>query len=146
MSEDPPNGGRIVEGADQAHLAPTVWTRQHVDRKHAAHQRRPGPSVRGAGGPGAGLELEGVVVRGRAAVAELEHDAAVLGESEPILRDGAPQQLPAELVEALTILPVHGDISVKVEPVEVSVPGPTGGDSSSIRVLPQEFPSMFFPS
>jgi hypothetical protein len=36
---------------------------------------------------------------------QLEHNAAVLGEPEPILRDGGPQQVAAELVQALAILP-----------------------------------------
>ena len=54
---------------------------------------------------------------------ECEHDATVLGEADSILRDGGPQQVPAELFEALAILLVHGDIAVLAGIVGASVQG-----------------------
>jgi hypothetical protein len=56
-------GGR----GDDPQSAATVGTGENIEIEHAAHQRGPGPRVRGTGGAGVGLERARVGVRGGAA-------------------------------------------------------------------------------
>jgi hypothetical protein len=68
---------------------------------------------------------------------QLEHDAAVLAEPEPILRDRRPQQVSAELLAPLAILPADRHVRVKVEALDMGVPGPARGDPLGLGVAPQ---------
>jgi hypothetical protein len=85
--------------------------------------------TRGRGGQGGqqreqiqGLEDE-VARPVRPCRLELEDDAPVLGEPEPILRHGGLEQIAAELLEPLAVLSVDGDVAVQIEPVQMGVPG-----------------------
>jgi hypothetical protein len=68
---------------------------------------------------------------------QLEHNATVPGEPEPILRHGRPQKIAAELLEALAIRARHGDIRVKVEAVEMSLARSARADPLSLRASPE---------
>ena len=68
MGEDGLDGEGVLDGGDNAQPAATAGTSEDIEREHAVHQRWPGPGARGDGSVGAGLE--GVAVRGRAAVAD----------------------------------------------------------------------------
>ena len=70
VSEDGAGHGPVLDGGDDAQPAATAGTGENIEIEHAVHQRRPGPGVRGDGGAGAGLELAGGAVWGRAAVAD----------------------------------------------------------------------------
>ena len=68
---------------------------------------------------------------------QLEHDAAVFAEPEPILRDRRPEHVAAELLQALTILPIHSDIAVEIEAVQMGVARSTGADPLRLPVSSQ---------
>lgn len=68
VGEDGLDDEGVLDGGDNAQPAATAGTSVDIEGEHAVHQRRPGPSVRGDGSAGAGLE--GVAVRVRAAVAD----------------------------------------------------------------------------
>ena len=59
---------------------------------------------------------------------QLEYDATARGEQEPILRHSRPQEIAAELLEALAIRAGHGNVGVKVEAVKWSGPRLAGCD------------------
>lgn len=83
------------------------------EARRASKSKGPKPEVAGAIRP-RGLQLE--------------YDATVRGEQEPILRHGRPPEIAAELLEALAIRARHGDVGVKVEAVKMSVARATGSD------------------
>ena len=62
------DGDGVLDGGDNAQPAATAGTSEDIEGEHAVHQRRPGPGAREDGSAGAGLE--GVAVRGRAAVGD----------------------------------------------------------------------------
>jgi hypothetical protein len=68
---------------------------------------------------------------------QLEHDAAILSEPEPILCDRRPQQVLADLLAPLAILPADRHIRVKVEALDMGVSGPARGDPLGLGVAPQ---------
>jgi hypothetical protein len=75
--------GEGLDGGDNTHPAATAGTSENIEGEHAVHQRRAGPGARGHGSVGAGLE--GVAVRGRAAVADdLRAPARTRGEDAVI--------------------------------------------------------------
>ena len=59
------DGDGVLDGGDNAQPAATAGTSEDIEGEHAVHQRWPGPGARGDGSAGVGLE--GVAVRGRAA-------------------------------------------------------------------------------
>jgi hypothetical protein len=68
VGEDGAHDRRILDGGDDAQPAATTGTGEDIEIERTAHQRRPGPGVRGEGR--AGLGREGGGVWGRAAVAD----------------------------------------------------------------------------
>ena len=91
VSEDGAGHGPVLDGGDDAQPAATAGTGENIEIEHAVHQRRPGPGVRGDGGAGAGLELAGGAVWGRAAVADdLRAPACTRGEDAVIQKQVHP--------------------------------------------------------
>ena len=131
--------------------------RRGLDHRHrpVAHHRAAEPGVRGEyaviedqvdsrprdeGGkaPEKVQRVEDEVARAvRPRRLQLEHDPAVLAEPEPILRDRRPEHVAAELLQALTILPIHSDIAVEIEAVQMGVARSTGADPLCLRVSSQ---------
>jgi hypothetical protein len=70
VGEDRADDGGILHGGEDAQPAATAGTGQDIEIEHAAHQRRPGPGLRGDGGAGAGVELARGGLRAREAVAD----------------------------------------------------------------------------
>jgi hypothetical protein len=56
VGEDGLHGEGILHGSDDAQAAPAARAGEDIKSEHAAHQRGPGPRVRGTGGGGTGLE------------------------------------------------------------------------------------------
>ena len=105
---------------------------------------RPGDEGRQACEKVHGLEDE-VARAVRPCGLEPEDDAPIVEEPEPVLRDGRPQEVPAELFETRPILTAHRDIGMEVEPLEVRVPGPPGDNPVSLRVAAQSHGSRTRP-
>jgi hypothetical protein len=83
VGEDGLDGEGVLDGGDNAQPAATAGTSEDIEGEHAVRQRWPGPGARGDGSAGAGLE--GVAVRGRAAVADdLRAPARTRGEDAVI--------------------------------------------------------------
>jgi hypothetical protein len=83
VGEDGLDGEGVLDGGDNAQPAATAGTSGDIEGEHAVHQRWPGRGARGDGSAGAGLE--GVAVRGRAAVADaLRAPARTQGEDAVI--------------------------------------------------------------
>ena len=133
VGEDGLDGEGVLDAGDNAQPAATARASEDIEGEHAVHQRWPGPGARGDGSAGAGLE--GVAVRGRAAVADdLRAPARTRGEDAVIQEQvhRGPANEGCQLLQEFDALEAEVRRAIAPDGLEFDENAPVGAEADAV--------------